>query len=173
MEECHPVLTLFYSHAEVNYSRQPLCKFCQFVVVCRKKNRGFSTFLSLKVFYDRPGYAETVICRGPPANFVEYDKTPVCRITEDISGLNHFHHKGTLSSCKLVTSSYSGKNPVYYPNLCALGRNEGSHVCHDTYESSHPQVCRFSRHIGTGYYCDPFTRDQAKRKIIWSKWTAA
>src|SRR5262249_47121838 len=96
---------------------------------------------------DGPGERDAVVGARAAADLVENDEALGCGVVENIGGLGHFDHEGTLPAAKLVAGAYPSKYAVDDADLCALRGYEASRVGQEGKQCDLANEGRLAAHI--------------------------
>ena len=115
-----------------------------------------------------PGNGEAVKSTGSTSDLIQDQKATGSGIAKNIGNLRHFHHKGTLSACKVIRCTYTGEDPVNHTDVCTVCRNKASDLCHQYDQGCLAHICGFSGHVWSCDNGDPFFV-VVKIRIVWNE----
>ena len=115
-----------------------------------------------------PGNGEAVKSTGSTSDLIQDQKATGSGIAKNIGNLRHFHHKGTLSACKVIRCTYTGEDPVNHTDVCTVCRNKASDLCHQYDQGCLAHICGFSGHVWSCDNGDSFFV-VVKIRIVWNE----
>ena len=101
------------------------------------------------IFNNGPRNTHTIICTSSASDFIKNNQTLFCRMTKNVRHLIHLYHKGTLTRCQIIRSTYSCKNTITDTDISRFCRNKASNLCHKRNQCDLTHISRLSSHIRT------------------------
>lgn len=148
VQEHHFALGLFDGHVPVVDFRQRFGELRQLVIV--RGEHGAAAEFVMQVLSNGPGEGDAVVGAGAAADFVEDDERTVGGVVEDAGGFDHFDHESRLAFAQFVAGADASEHAVGEADSCAGGRDERTHLSHDSEERGLADVGRLTGHVGAG-----------------------
>src|SRR6185369_11495234 len=99
-----------------------------------------------------PGDAQSIVGTGPSADLIQENQAAGGRTIQDVSGLDHLHHKGALSGGQIVRGSYSREDAIDQSDAGFGCRHETPDLRQQYDQGNLAEVGAFPRHFGSGEY---------------------
>ena len=100
------------------------------MIVSGEKGLDPAAFPVVEIFCHSPGNTQPVKGTGPSADLIQNDQAFFSSIIQDVGGLLHFHHEGTLAFGKVIQRPNACKDSIHDPDGGCFRRNERTHLGH-------------------------------------------
>src|SRR5690554_7674524 len=96
----------------------------KFMIMCCKQRTGTDFIRVTNILTDSPGNTQSIISTCTSPHLIKDYEALFRGIIYNICDLIHLYHKSTLTSCKIITSTNSGKNTIDKTYLGSMSRDK-------------------------------------------------